>query len=410
MKPTSPNRPALVGNVYLDNQATTPCDPAVLAVMWPWFAERFGNPHSVEHAMGREAEAAVETARAQLATLMHADPRELVFTSGATEANNLAIQGAARFAAGQGSPRRRILTFAGEHSCVLESVRDLAARGFEPEILPVASDGRADLDALEAALDDRVLLVSAMAANNEIGSVNDLAAIVRLAKRVGALVHSDAAQAVGKIEFDPGSLGLDLVSVSAHKLYGPKGVGALWIRRRPRVRIAPLFSGGGQERGLRPGTLPAPLLIGFGEAARIAHSAMPGEASRLAVLAARLRHGLQTRLPGTIVNGAPLPARIPGNLNVTLPAGTDAQALMAALPALCVSTGSACSSAAIEPSHVLRAIGLSEEAASRTLRLGLGRFTTEAEVDYAVDALAAAHARLSVQARHHPIPALHPEG
>lgn len=368
--------------------------------MWPWFAEQFGNPHSAEHAMGRAAEAAVETARSEVAALLHADPREVVFTSGATEANNLAIKGAARFARSQGNPRTRILTFAAEHKCVLESVRDLEVEGFTAQILPVTQDGLGDLDALEGALGDDVLLVSAMAVNNEVGAINDLAAIASAAKRHGVLVHADAAQAAGKVALDPGALGLDLVSLSGHKMYGPKGVGALWVRRRPRVRLAPLFSGGGQERGLRSGTLPAPLLVGLGVAARLAAEEREAESERLALLATRLRHGLERALPGTSWNGPrPGPGRIPGNLNATLPPGANAQSLMQALPDLCVSTGSACSSAAIEPSHVLRAMGIAPDAALRTLRLGLGRFTTEAEVEYALAALAEAHARIAASPR-----------
>jgi cysteine desulfurase len=361
----------------------------VLEAMLPWFTERFGNPHSAEHLMGREAEEAVEAARAHVAALIGAEPREIILTSGATESNNLAIKGAARFAASQGSPRRRIVTVATEHKCVLATVADLASEGFEPVVLPVGPDGLLDPDMLAEAVDDRTLLVSVMAVNNEIGVIQDLAALAKMAKARGALFHTDAAQGAGKIPLDVGALGVDLLSISGHKLYGPKGVGALYVRRRPRVRLAPLFSGGGQERGLRSGTLPAPLVIGLGEACRIAAAEMAEESLRLARLRDRLWDGLARAVPGIALNGSAA-ARIPGNLNLTFPAASAA-ALIEACPELCVSTGSACSSAEVEPSYVLTALGLSAEAASRTLRIGLGRFTSEAEVDYAVAALAAAH-------------------
>ncbi len=375
-----PNRP-----IYLDNQATTPCDPRVLALMLPWFTERFGNPHSAEHQMGRDAEAAVEVARAEVAALIGAEPREIVLTSGATEANNIAIKGAARHARRMGDPRRRVVTVTTEHKCVLESVADTAEDGFEPVVLPVGPDGRLDPDVLRQALVEPTLLVSVMAVNNETGVVQDIAALAALARGAGALFHTDAAQAVGKVPVDVH--GIDLLSLSGHKLYGPKGVGALFVRRRPRVRLAPLFSGGGQERGLRSGTLPTPLLVGLGEACRLARLEMDAEAARLAVLRDRLLAGLRRRMPELQVNGS-MRHRIPGNLNITFPVA--ALELMRAVPELCVSTGSACSSAEVEPSYVLRALGLTDAAAARTLRLGLGRFTSAADVDYAAEALSAA--------------------
>ncbi len=376
-----PNRP-----VYLDNQATTPCDPRVVAAMLPWFTERFGNPHSAEHGMGQEAAAAVESARAEVAALIGAEPREIVLTSGATESNNIAIKGAARFAASQDDPRRRVVTVATEHKCVLESVADLAAEGFEPVILPVRPDGLLDPAVLAQALAEPTLLVSVMAANNETGVLQDLPGIAAAAHAAGALFHTDAAQAAGKIPLD--MAGIDLASLSAHKLYGPKGVGALYVRRRPRVRLAPLFSGGGQERGLRSGTLPAPLLVGFGEACRLAAAEMAEESARLLTLRTRLLDRLADALPGLRVNGS-MAHRLPGNLNLTLP-HVSALEMMRANPALCVSTGSACSSAEIAPSYVLAAMGLSPDAAARTLRVGLGRFTSAADVDYAAQALSAA--------------------
>ena len=370
-----PNHP-----VYLDNQATTPCDPRVVAVMLPWFSERFGNPHSAEHAMGRQAEQAVEAARAQVAALIGADPREIVLTSGATESNNIAIKGAARFQAS--GERRRIVTVATEHKCVLESVADLAAEGFEPVVLPVGADGLLDPAVLAEALRIPTLLVSVMAVNNETGVVQDLPMLAAITREAGALFHTDAAQAAGKILLNVA--GIDLLSLSGHKLYGPKGVGALYVRRRPRVRLAPLFSGGGQERGLRAGTLPTPLVVGFGEACRLAALEMVAEAARLTLLRDRLLAGL--RVPVTI-NGS-LARRVPGNLNLTLP--YPALDVLRTQPDLCVSTGSACSSAAIEPSYVLRAMGLAPEQAARTLRVGLGRFTSAADVDFAAVALSAA--------------------
>jgi cysteine desulfurase len=385
--PLRPNRP-----VYLDNQATTPCDPRVLQAMLPWFCEQFANPHSVEHAMGRQAGAAVEQAREQLAALIGAEPRELVFTSGATESNNIAIKGAACYAAAVGETRRRVVTVATEHKCVLESVADLRAEGFEPVMLPVRPDGLLDPAVLAEALEVPTLLVSVMAVNNETGVVQDLAGLAAVARHAGALFHTDAAQGVGKVPLDVAAMDIDLTSISGHKIYGPKGVGALYVRRRPRVRLAPLFSGGGQERGLRSGTLPVPLIVGLGEAARLAQAEMAAEAPRLAALRDRLLERLQAMVPGLVVNGSRT-ARIAGNLNVTFPTATAA-ALMAAVPELCVSTGSACSSAELEPSYVLRALGLSDGAAGRTLRIGIGRFTSPADIEFAATALAAAHSRI----------------
>lgn len=381
--------------VYLDNQATTPCDPRVVQAMLPWFTEDFGNAHSAEHAMGRTAEAAVEQARAEVAALIGAEAREVVFTSGATESNNLAIKGAARFAASMGDGRRRVITVTTEHKCVLESVRDLAAEGFEPVVLPVRPDGLLDPAVLAEALQVPTLLVSVMAVNNETGVIQDSPAIAAQVRAAGALMHVDAAQAAGKIPVDVRAWDVDLLSVTAHKLYGPKGVGALYVRRRPRVRISPLLSGGGQERGLRSGTLPVPLLVGFGLACRLAGQEMAAEAARIGALRARLEAALRDGVPGLVVNAAA--PRIAGNLHLTFPAA-PAAALMAACPELCVSTGSACSSAEITPSHVLGAMGFSVDRAARSLRIGIGRFTSAADVDFAAGQLAAAHTTVSVEA------------
>ncbi|MBO1075336.1 cysteine desulfurase family protein [Roseomonas marmotae] len=376
------NRP-----IYLDNHATTPLDPRVLAAMRPWWEENFANPHSIEHMMGRAAEEAVEAARAQVAALIGAEAREIIFTSGATESNNLAIKGAARFAAAQGDSRRRVITVVTEHKCVLESVRDLAAEGFEPVVLPVGPDGLLAAEVLREALREPTLLVSVMAVNNEIGTVQDLPVLAALSKEAGALFHTDAAQGVGRIALDVGTLPADLVSISGHKIYGPKGVGALYVRRRPRVRLAPLFSGGGQERGLRSGTLPAPLLVGLGEAARIAAAEAALDAGRIRAQRDRLWAALQQEVPGLVLNGG-AGQRVPGNLNIAFPGGVTAQALMAAAAdELCVSTGSACSSAEVEPSYVLRAIGVPEAAARSSLRIGIGRFTSPADMDLAAAAL-----------------------
>ncbi len=377
-----PNRP-----IYLDNHATTPVDPRVLAAMRPWWEENFANPHSVEHAMGRAAEAAVEMARGHVADLIGASASEIILTSGATEANNIAIKGAARFA-GAGE-RRRVITLATEHKCVLESVRDLAAEGFEPVVLPVRPDGLLELDVLREALEVPTLLVSVMAVNNEIGVVQPLAEIGALVKAAGALFHSDAAQGCGRIPLDVAELGVDLLSISGHKIYGPKGIGALYVRRRPRVRLAPLFSGGGQERGLRSGTLATPLVVGLGEAARIAAIEGMLDAGRIAGQREVFLGRLRAEVPGLRVN-ASQEHRVAGNTNITFPGGVDAQALMAAAPEVCVSTGSACSSAAVEPSYVLAALGMPEAEARSSLRVGIGRFTSPAEAEQGAALLAAA--------------------
>jgi cysteine desulfurase len=377
--------------VYLDYQATTPVDPRVLAAMLPWFTEKFGNPSSITHAYGREAEAAVERARGQLAALIKADPREIVFTSGATEANNTAVKGALRFHKQFGPNNQvkdHIVTLVTEHKCVLESAKAMEAEGCRATYLPVESNGIVDLDRLKNAIDDNTAIVSVMAAHNEIGVIQPLAEIGAICRERGVLLHTDAAQAVGKIPMDVDAMNIDLMSISGHKIYGPKGIGALYMRRRPRARLAPLIDGGGQERGMRSGTLPTPLCIGLGEAAALAEAEMAGEARRLFALRQRFLAGIKHALPQTILNGD-AEQRLPGNLNLSFP-GIPAPALMEACPALALSTGSACTAAEIEPSFVLRALGLSDELAAASLRIGLGRFTTEDEVDFAVATVAAA--------------------
>jgi cysteine desulfurase len=383
--------------IYLDNQATTACDPRVLEAMWPWFTTRPGNPGSVDHAAGQQAADAVEAARADIAALIGATPAEIIFTSGATEANNLAIKGAARFAgpalSAKTGGRTRIVTAATEHKCVLESVRDLAAEGFDPVILPVTPSGAVDREHLADALQTPTLLVSLMAANNEIGIIYELDQLGAVVRAAGARFHSDLAQAAGKIPIDVNAQKLDLASLSAHKMHGPKGIGALYVRRHPRMRLAPLFSGGGQERGLRSGTLPTPLIVGFGAACRIARTEQEAEQTRIAALRDRLLAGLRARIPALTLNGAPAP-RLAGNLSLRFP-GVRALDLIAACPTLAISTGAACSSADIAPSHVLTALGLSPAEAAASLRLGIGRFNSPADIDTAITRIADAYAALA---------------
>lgn len=374
--------------VYLDYQATTPVDPRVLEAMLPYFTEQFANPHSVEHAAGRAVESAVEEARAAIAALINAEAREVVFTSGATEANNMAILGAGRFRRAAPKPRNRVVTLATEHKCVLESVKQLGREGMDVEFLPVQPDGLVDLDRLADAITDDTALVSIMAANNEIGVLQPVAAIGALCRERGAWFHTDAAQAFGKVPLDVQAQHIDLLSISGHKAYGPKGIGALYVRRRPRIRLEPLFFGGGQERGLRSGTLPAPLCIGLGEAARAAGQDMAADAERLAAIRGRFLDRIMSALPDTRLNGS-MAHRLPHNLNLTFP-GVDAQELLAGVPELALSTGSACSSAAVEPSYVLAALGLSDADARATIRFAFGRPTTAEEAMRAADRLASA--------------------
>jgi cysteine desulfurase len=381
-----------MAGIYLDHHATAPLDPRAYDVMKPWLTERFGNPHSESHALGHAAAEAVEAARAQVAALVNADPREIIFTSGATEANNLAILGVARFLKGRKS---RIVTVATEHKCVLESALALRDEGYEVIVLGVRSDGLVDLDQLEATVTPDTALVSVMAANNEIGVLQPLDRISAIVRGKGALLHTDAAQAAGKIPLDVAHV--DLMSISSHKLYGPMGIGALYVRRRPRVRLKPIFFGGGQERGLRSGTLPVALCVGFGAACAIAQNDMAEEAKRVAGLRDRLQAKLLAAIPGASVNGASA-MRLPGNLNLSIP-GVDALELIAAVPEIAISTGSACTSAEVEPSYVLTALGLGKAAASGSLRFGVGRFNTGAEIDRAAQLIADAAQRLKGKSR-----------
>jgi len=366
--------------IYLDYQATTPCDPRVVDKMLPYFTEKFGNPHSRNHAYGWEAEEAVEVAREQIAAIIGADAKEIIFTSGATESNNLAIKGVAHF---YKDKRDHIVTVVTEHKCVLDTCRHLEQEGFKVTYLPVKANGLIDMAELEAAVTDKTAIVSVMGVNNEIGVIQPLAAIGALCRKKGAFFHTDCAQAVGKIPLDVNAMNIDLMSISGHKIYGPKGVGALFVRRRPRVRIVPMINGGGQERGMRSGTLATPLCVGLGEACAIAKAEMAAETERLHGLRDRLLNGLKARLPEIYVNGD-LDSRVAGNINISF-AFVEGEGLMMGVKDLAVSSGSACTSASLEPSYVLRALGLDAEMAHTSLRFGLGRFTTEAEIDYAID-------------------------
>jgi cysteine desulfurase len=373
--------------IYLDHQATTPVDPRVLDTMLPWFSETFGNAHSEQHAWGRQAADAVEAAREQVAALIGASAREIVFTSGATESNNLAIKGAVRFAMRHGRGDH-IVTVATEHKCVLESCAALADEGARVTVLDVDAEGLVDPAAIADAITDATVLVSVMAVNNEIGVVQPLPEIGAVCRERGVLLHTDAAQAAGKIALDVEAMQIGLLSISGHKMYAPKGAGALYVRRRPRVRLLAEMSGGGQERGNRSGTLPVPLAVALGDAAAIADAELAVEGARLADLRDRMLARLRTEHGDLFVNGS-MNRRVPGNLNVGFP-GIDAEALMRALGDVAISTGSACTSASVEPSYVLRALGLDDASAGACIRVGVGRFTTEAEVDAAAVSIAAA--------------------
>jgi cysteine desulfurase len=366
--------------VYLDYQATTPADPRVVEAMLPYFNNQFGNPHSRGHSIGWRAEDAVERAREQVAALIGAEIREIIFTSGATEANNLAIKGVARF---YGKKKNHVITVATEHKCVLESCAQLEREGFNVTYLPVQANGLLDLDVLKDAIDDNTCLVSVMAVNNEIGVIQPIADIGALCREGGVFFHTDAAQATGKITLDVEAMNIDLMSISGHKFYGPMGVGVMYVRRRPRVRLVPLFDGGGQERGFRSGTLPLPLCVGLGKACELAQAEMAEEQARLLELRETLYQGICTRAPEAALNGD-IENRIPGNLNLSF-AGIDGEALLAGLKEIAVSSGSACTSASVEPSYVLKALGLGDALARSSLRIGLGRFTTDAEVDIAIN-------------------------
>ncbi|OTA84039.1 hypothetical protein M434DRAFT_83499 [Hypoxylon sp. CO27-5] len=369
--------------IYLDMQATTPVDPRVLDAMLPFYVGIFGNPHSRTHAYGWESEKAVEEARGHVAKLIGADPKEIIFTSGATESNNMSIKGVARFF-GRSGKKRHIVTSQTEHKCVLDSCRHLQDEGFDVTYLPVQSNGLIDLQELEAAIRPDTAIVSIMAVNNEIGVIQPIEKIGKICREKKVFFHTDGAQAVGKIPLDVNAMNIDLMSISSHKIYGPKGIGACYVRRRPRVRLDPIITGGGQERGLRSGTLAPPLVVGFGEACRIAKEEMEYDSKRIKSLSDRLLKGLLS-LEHTNQNGDPN-SFYPGCVNVSF-AYVEGESLLMALKDIALSSGSACTSASLEPSYVLRALGNSDESAHSSIRFGIGRFTTEQEIDYVLKAV-----------------------
>ena len=375
--------------VYLDYSATTPVDPRVAKKMIPYLSEKFGNPASRSHAYGWEAEKAVEEARAEVARYINADPREIVWTSGATEADNLAIKGVAHFYKDKG---KHLITVKTEHKAVLDSMRHLETEGFEVTYMDVEENGLLDLAKLEAAIRPDTTLVSVMAVNNEIGVIQDIAAIGEMCRRHGVLYHCDATQAVGKMDLDTEKLKIDLMSLSGHKVYGPKGIGALYVRRKPRVRIEPQIHGGGHERGMRSGTLPTHQIVGMGEAYRLARLEQAEEIKRIAALRDRLKDGIEKNIPEIVINGD-MEHRVCSNLNVSFNF-IEGESLMMAVKDLAVSSGSACTSASLEPSYVLKSLGRSDELAHSSIRFTLGRFTTEEEIDFAVKLLTEKVAKL----------------
>jgi len=367
--------------IYLDYSATTPVDPRVAAKMIPYLTEHFGNPASRSHAFGWEAERAVEEAREQVAALVNADPKEIIWTSGATESNNLAIKGAAHFYAGKG---KHLITVKTEHKAVLDTTRELERQGFEVTYLDVQDNGLIDLEQFKAALRPDTIVVSVMFVNNEIGVVQPIAEIGEICRERGIVFHVDAAQATGKVEIDLEKLKVDLMSFSAHKTYGPKGIGALYVRRKPRVRLEAQMHGGGHERGLRSGTLATHQIAGMGEAFRIAREEMAADNARIGKLRDRLLKGLSD-IEATYVNGD-MVQRVPHNLNISF-AYVEGESMIMAVKDLAVSSGSACTSASLEPSYVLRALGRNDELAHSSIRFTIGRFTTEEEIDYTIDLL-----------------------
>ena len=367
-------------NIYFDYQATTPVDPRVLKKMMPYFGEIYGNPHSRNHSFGWEAEEGVEVAREHVAKIINANPKEIIFTSGATESNNLALKGVSEF---YGDKKNHIITCVTEHKCVLESCRHLAGKGFEVTYLPVQSDGLINLDELKKSITDKTLIVSIMGVHNEIGVIQPLEEIGNICRSNDIFFHTDCAQAIGKIPLDVDKMNIDLMSISGHKIYAPKGVGALYIRRKPRVRISSMISGGGQERGMRSGTLSPALCVGLGEACNIYSNEMEKENKTLTKYKEMMLEGIRKSCPDVYLNGSE-ESRVPGNLNLSF-AYVEGESLMMGIKDLAVSSGSACTSASLEPSYVLKALGVEEELAHTSLRIGFGRFTTENEVKYATD-------------------------
>ncbi|MCU4119167.1 IscS subfamily cysteine desulfurase [Variovorax sp. N23] len=367
--------------IYLDYGATTPVDPRVVDAMIPWLREHFGNPASRSHAWGWEAEEAVEKARVDVADLIGADPREIVWTSGATESNNLALKGAAQFYKGKG---KHLITVKTEHKAVLDTMRELERQGFEVTYLDVEDNGLLDLEKFKAAIRPDTILASVMFVNNEIGVIQDVVALGNLCREKGVIFHVDAAQATGKVEIDMKSLPIDLMSLASHKTYGPKGIGALYVRRKPRVRLEAQMHGGGHERGMRSGTLPTHQIVGMGEAFRLARLEMKDDLAKATALQKRLIDGLKD-IEQVFINGD-LEHRVPHNLNISFNY-VEGESLIMGIKGLAVSSGSACTSASLEPSYVLRALGRSDELAHSSLRMTIGRFTTEEEIDYAVSTI-----------------------
>jgi cysteine desulfurase len=363
--------------IYMDNNATTPLDPRVLEAMMPYLTTEFGNAASRSHPFGWKAEEAVDRAREQIAALIGGNEKELVFTSGATESINLALKGAAEFYKEKGN---HIITVRTEHKATLDTAKRLERQGFEVNYLPTDKSGRISAQQLREAITDKTILVSVMLANNEIGTVQPIAELGEVTREKGVLFHVDAVQGIGKVPFDVEKMKVDMASLSGHKIYGPKGIGALWVRRKPRVRIAPIIDGGGHERGMRSGTLNVPGIVGFGKAAELAQELMPEETKRTYQLRKKLQDYLFSHLDHLELNGHPT-ERLPGNLNVSF-AFVEGEALMMAIKNVAVSSGSACTSASLEPSYVLRACGVSEDLAHTSIRFGIGRFNTEDEVDY----------------------------
>merc|ERR1719312_1505902 len=366
--------------LYMDSQATTSLDPRVLDTMLPYLTSYYGNPHSRTHQYGWESEAAMETAREQVADLIGADPKEIIWTSGATESNNITVKGVGRFYA---SKKKHVITTQTEHKCVLDSCRILESEGIDVTYLPVKSDGLVDMETLEASIRPDTSLVSITTVNNEIGVIQPVEEIGRLCRSKKIFFHTDAAQAVGKIPVDVNKMNIDLMSISGHKVYGPKGVGALYVRRRPRVRVEPIQSGGGQERGLRSGTVPTPLVVGLGAACSVAKAEMEYDHEHVTRLSNKLIEGITSALPSVIRNGD-AESNYPGCVNLSFH-GVEGESLLMALKDIAVSSGSACTSASLEPSYVLRAIGADEDLAHSSIRFGIGRFTTDEEVDYTIE-------------------------
>jgi cysteine desulfurase len=366
--------------IFMDNHSTTPMDPRVLEAMLPYFVEKFGNAASRNHAFGWEAEKAVDQAREQIAHLIHCDPKEIIFTSGATESDNLALKGVAEMYREKGN---HIITAVTEHKAVLDTCKRLEKMGYEVTYLPVRADGMVDPEAVKGEITEKTILISIMMANNEIGVIQPVAEIGKIAKERGVIFHCDAAQGVGKIPVDVQAMGIDVMALSAHKMYGPKGIGALYVRKKnPRVRIAPMMDGGGHERGMRSGTLNVPGIVGFGKACELCEKEMVEESARLTRLREKLKGGILKGLDEVYLNGHPT-QRLPGNLNMSF-AYVEGESLLMGLKEIALSSGSACTTATLEPSYVLRSLGVGSDLAHSSLRFGLGRFNTEEEVDYAV--------------------------